>query len=152
MSDDIAAPFALDVSSGNGGLWLASSLSSTPSASLITSVKLTIPRQWQDIPGAGGVSSLAARKEVASPQQQIQVEIELRGGTAEVTAFANMSSRHLVLFGLSGTGTSGRAFLVHVPNAVPAVPPTVQINGELAFCRATLTCLLYTSDAADDTR
>ena len=149
VSDDMAAPFALDVSSGNGGLWLASSLSSTPSASLIVSLRITIPRQWQDIPGAGGVSSLAARKEVAGPQQQIQVEIELRGGTAEVTAFANMSSRHLVLFGLSGTGTSGRAFLVHVPNAVPAVPPTVQINGELAFCRAVLTAQRNTLGTTD---
>ena len=151
VSDDMAAPFALDVSSGNGGLWLASSLSSTPSASLITSVRLTVPRQWQDIPGAGGVSSLAARKEVASPQQQIQVELTLRGGTAEVTAFANMSSRHLVLFGFSGTGTSGRAFLVHVPNAVPAAPPTVQVDGELAFCRAVLTAqrnALGTTDLA----
>jgi hypothetical protein len=139
VSDDMAAPFALDVSSGNGGLWLASSLSSLPSASLITSLRLTVPRQWQDIPGAGGVSSLAARKEVAGPQQPIQVELTLRGGTAEVTAFANMSSRHLVLFGLSGTGTSGRAFLVHIPNAVPATPPTVQVDGELAFCRMVLT-------------
>ena len=139
VSDDMGSPFALDVSSGNGGLWLASSLSSAPSASLITAVKLTIPRQWQEIPGAGGVSSLAAIKEVASLQQQIQVELTLRGGTAEVTAFANMSSRHLVLFGLSGTGTSGRAFLVHVPKAVPATPPTVTPDGELAFCRMVLT-------------
>jgi hypothetical protein len=149
VSDDMAAPFALDVSSGNGGLWLASSLGTLPSASLITSVRLTVPRQWQDIPGAGGVSSLAARKEVASPQQQVQVEITLRGGTAEVTAFANMSSRHLVLFGFSGTGTSGRAFLVHVPNAVPAVPPTVQVDGELAFCRAVLTAQRNTLGTTD---
>jgi hypothetical protein len=149
VSDDMAAPFALDVSTGNGGLWLASSLSSLPSASLITSLRLTVPRQWQDIPGAGGVSSLAARKEVAGPQQPIQVELTLRGGAAEVQAFASMTSRHLVLFGFSGTGTSGRAFLVHIPNAVPATPPTVQVDGELAFCRMVLTAQRNTLGTTD---
>jgi hypothetical protein len=139
ISDDMGAPFAFDVSSGNGAVWLASSLSSTPSASLIVSVKLTIPRQWQMILGAGGVSSIAAVKEVANPSQPITVEIELRGGTAEVTAFTNMSSRHLVLYGITGSSTSARVFGLHIPNAVPAMPPVVQINGELAFCKATLT-------------
>ena len=138
VADDMGAPFALDVSAGNGGIWLASSLSSTPSASLTVSAKITIPRVWQEIPGAGGVSSLAAIKEVAGPQQPITIELELSGGAAEVTAFANMTSRHFVMFGLSGTGTSGRGFLIHAPNTVPAMPPVVQINGELAFCKVTL--------------
>ena len=140
VADDMAAPFAFDVSSGAGRVWLASSLSSTPSASLAVSAKLTYPRQWQEIPGAGGVSSLAAVKEVAGPQQPIQIELELRGGTAEVTAFASMTSRHLVLYSVSSsTASSARVVGYHVPNAVPAAPPTVQINGELAFCRMTLT-------------
>jgi hypothetical protein len=38
---------------------------------------------------------------------------------------------------------------VHVPNAVPAVPPTVQINGELAFCRAVLTAQRNTLGTTD---
>lgn len=140
VTDDMSAPFAFDVSSGNGAVWLASSLASAPSASLIVTAKLTYPRQWQEIPGAGGVSSLAAVKEVAGPQQPIQVELELRGGTAEVTAFASMTSRHLVLYSLSSTtAASARVVGYHIPNAVPAAPPTVQINGELAFCRMTLT-------------
>lgn len=139
VNDDMGAPFAFDVSAGNGGLWLASSLGSTPSASLVTAFRITYPRQWQDIRGAGGVSSLAARKEVASLGQPIQVELTLRGGTAEVTAFASMAARHFVAFGITGSGTSSRVFGVHMPNAVPAMPPTVQIDGELAFARMVLT-------------
>lgn len=138
VSDDMGAPFAFDVSSGNGALWLASSLSATPSAALITSFKVTFPRQWQAIPGAGGVSSIAAMKEVASLAQPITIELELRGGTAEVTAFASMTSRHFVAYGITGSGTSSRVFGVHAPNTVPAGPPTVSVNGELAFAKMTL--------------
>ena len=38
---------------------------------------------------------------------------------------------------------------MHVPNAVPAVPPMVQVNGELAFCRATLTAQRNTLATTD---
>lgn len=138
QTDDMGSPFAFDVSSGNGSAWLSSSLASVPSAALITSAKVSIPRQWQEIPGAGGVSSLAAVKEVASPSQPITIEIELRGGTAEVTAFASMTARHLVLWSIYGSGTSARAIGWHFPNTIPAMEPVVQINGELAFCKATL--------------
>lgn len=138
VADDMGAPWAFDVSSGAGAVWLAASLSSLPSSALITSFALTLPRQWQAIMGAGGVSSIAAMKEVAGPGQPIQIELELRGGTAEVTAFASMTERHLVLYSVYGSGTSARVFGLHFPKTIPAVEPTVQINGELAFCKATL--------------
>lgn len=149
QSDDMGTPFALDVSSGAGAVWLSDSLSSVPSAAKVTQVKLTYPRQWQDIPGAGGASSLAARKEVANPTQPIQIEIELYGGAAEVTAFASMTSRAFVIFGTTGSGSSSRAFGLWLPNTVPAMEPVVQVNGELAFCKAVLTAhqdTLATSD------
>ncbi len=149
VSDDMGAPFAFDVSAGNGALWLAASLGSVPSAALITSFKITFPRQWQAIPGAGGVSSIAAMKEVASLAQPITVEITLSGGTAEVAAFAAMTSRHFVAYGVTGTGTSSRVFGVHLPNTVPAGPPTVVVDGELAFCKMTLTAQRNTLSTSD---
>jgi len=138
QTDDMGAPFAFDVSDGSGVVWLASSIASVPSASLIASMKVSYPRQWQAIMGAGGVSSLAAMKEVASPSQPITIELELRGGTAEVTAFASVTARHLILWSVYGSGTSARVIGFHFPNTIPVVEPVVQVSGELAFCKATL--------------
>ena len=39
---------------------------------------------------------------------------------------------------MPGSGTSARAIGWHFPNTIPAMEPVVQINGELAFCKATL--------------
>lgn len=143
-ADDMGAPLVWDPV-----IYLSSS-GSAPSLAQISKIKVTLPRNWQEVPGPGtqGVSAIT---EVASHDAPITVEISGHMGTAEWAAFVAGTARWMMAYTQDGSGSDQRTLGVYFPRLVFLEPPTTTVEGSLVFFSAKLQAQMATDITATPT-
>jgi hypothetical protein len=131
VADDMGAPM----------LWQPTlyweAFSGAPTVAELSSVKLSVPRKWQKVPGAV-IQGVGSVHEVAAREDPITLEIEGLMSTTAWTDFAAGNAKSFAAYTEDGSGSALRTSGFWVPRAKVIETPQVTFMDQLVAFKAKL--------------
>ena len=118
---------------------LMDTMTAAPSLADIASIKIAVPRQWQEVPGST-VNGIGSVHEVAGRDAPITIEVEGLFDSGWWTAFEAGTDYTFLGFTSYGTGTGARVVGFYAGKTHLQGTPEVTAMGKLVACKFTLVC------------
>lgn len=145
VADDMGAPLVW-----TPRMFLGDSWASAPSvAGEVATVKVTIPRKWQTVPGSV-INGIGSVHEVAGRDEPITVEVEGLFDDGWWSRFTSDTRETLIAYTVVGTGSSARVFGCWMGRVGVVESPTSQTKDALIYTQAKLQAFLDTTITGSD--